>query len=146
MALRHYLPEGAKTIWPTEMLSSFKLPKHNLKSVSMLNKAESETDLVPQILGNEKEPIETSIDMLKTYGAKGIDINMGCPVKKALKYNYGVSLMGDPEYAATVVSYAVNSPSKLPVSVKFRAGLQKDKSVLLDFSKGEGPIGARLPF
>ena len=141
-SLRYYMPANARTIWPTEMLSSFKLPKQNLNSVSMLHKTDSETDLVPQILGNEKEPIEKSLKIIADLGAVGVDINMGCPVKKALKYNYGVSLMGDPDYAAKVVSYAVESPEGLPVSVKFRAGLQKDKDVLLAFSKGIESAGA----
>lgn len=142
-ALRHYMPQEAKSIWPTEMLSSFKLPRQkNLNSVSMLHKMNSEKDLVPQILGNEKEPIEKSIDILSEMGAVGVDVNMGCPVKKALKYNYGVSLMGDPDYASQVVSFAVKSSKKLPVSVKFRAGLQKDNEVLLSFSKGIEASGA----
>jgi len=137
------MPPEAKTIWPTEMLSSFKLPKQkNLNSVLMLKRAENESDLVPQILGNEKEPIEQSIKILAELGSVGVDVNMGCPVKKALKYNYGVSLMGDPDYAAKVVSYAVDSKEKLPISVKFRAGLQKDKDVLLAFSKGIESAGA----
>lgn len=141
-ALRHYMPKTQKTIWPTEMLSSFKLPKQNLKEVSMLIKSESDVDLVPQILGNDKEAISKSLSLIKDWGAVGVDINMGCPVKKALKYNYGVSLMGDPEYAAKVVSYAVKDKTKLPVSVKFRAGLQKDESVLKDFSLGIQDAGA----
>jgi tRNA-dihydrouridine synthase len=141
-ALRHYMPAGARTIWPTEMLSSFKLPKQNLKSVSMLVKAENENDLVPQILGNEREPIEQSINIISGLGAVGVDVNMGCPVKKALKYNYGVSLMGDPDYAAQVVSFAVNAPKRLPVSVKFRAGIQKDEGVLEAFSQGIESAGA----
>ena len=108
----------------------------------MLHKTDRENDLVPQILGNEKEPIEQSVKIIASLGAVGIDVNMGCPVKKALKYNYGVSLMGDPDYAAEVVSYAVKTPEKLPVSVKFRAGLQKDNDVLLAFSKGIEASGA----
>jgi len=141
-ALRYYMPKNEKTIWPTEMLSSFKLPKQNLEEVSMLIKSESDVDLIPQILGNEKEAISKSLKLIKDWGALGVDINMGCPVKKALKYNYGVSLMGEPEYAAEVVSYATQDQSGLPVSVKFRAGLQKDVTVLKDFSLGIQSAGA----
>ncbi len=140
-ALRFYLPEGARTIWPTEMLSSFKLPKQKIGQVSMTKFKKGEEGLVPQILGNEKSPIERTVELLKDFGVSGIDINMGCPVKKALKHNYGVSLMGDPAYAAQVTSYAVNA-SSLPVSVKFRAGVQNDLSVLKDFSEGIQDAGA----
>jgi len=139
--VRCYLPKDAKTIWPTEMLSSFKLPKQNIGQVSMTRFAKGEEGLVPQILGNEKEPIEKTVTLLKDWGAVGIDINMGCPVKKALKHNYGVSLMGDPDYASEVVRYAVGA-SDLPVSVKFRAGIQNDIKVLEKFALGIQDAGA----
>ncbi len=140
-ALRFYLPEDAKTIWPTEMLSSYKVPKQKLAQVSMTKFADGESNLVPQILGNEEVPIQKTIKVLEEWGAVGIDINMGCPVKKALKHNYGVSLMGDPGYAAEVVKYAV-SASSLPVSVKFRAGIQNDREVLKNFALGIQKAGA----
>lgn len=140
-SLRVYMPKGAKTIWPTEMLSSYKLPKQKLAEVSMTKFADDEEGLVPQILGNEEEPIKKTVKVLKDWGAVGIDINMGCPVKKALKHNYGVSLMGDPDYASEVVRYAVEA-SDLPVSVKFRAGIQNDQKVLERFALGIQEAGA----
>lgn len=118
--IRFYLPKEALTLWPSEMLNSRRVPKENLELTPETKKLESEDYWVPQILGNEEKPIYESIQKLKTWGAHGIDINMGCPVKKALKHNYGVALMGDPKYAQEVVAMAVRS-SDLPVSVKLRA-------------------------
>lgn len=141
VSLRKYLPEGAVTLWPTEMLSSYKLPKQDIDEVELAKRADHETELVPQILGNDERAIRKSIRILKEWGAEAIDINMGCPVKKALKHNYGVSLMGDPSYAAEVTRMAVDS-SDLPVSVKFRAGVQKDLGVLEEFAKGISEAGA----
>ncbi|RYZ63301.1 MAG: tRNA-dihydrouridine synthase family protein [Proteobacteria bacterium] len=126
LMLREYLPEGATTMWSTEMLNSRRIPDENLKKTPETMRHESETDLVPQILGNEAEPIAKSCARLEhEWGASGIDINMGCPVKKALSHNYGVALMGDSDYAAEVVRMTVTSTS-LPVSVKLRAGHQND--------------------
>ncbi len=132
MMLRDYLPVGATTLWPTEMLNSRKIPKQDLAAHPMSLKGEGETELWPQILGNEPEPIKNSIAHLKEWGAEAIDINMGCPVKKALRHNYGVALMGDIKYASDVVRMAVDG-GDLPVSVKIRAGLQNDQSFLKDF-------------
>jgi len=141
LAVRKYLPEGVKTIWPSEMLNSRKIPIENLKTTPETLRHDIETELVPQLLGNEKENIQKSIQRLKTWGAEGIDINMGCPVQKALKHNYGVSLMGDIEYAGNVVRYATEA-SQLPVSVKLRAGLQNDFSFLLRFTENLQKSGA----
>lgn len=141
MVVRSYLPEGFKTIWPTEMLNSRKLPREDLSLLPQTYKEPGEQGLVPQILGNEEENIRVSINKLKTWGAEGIDINMGCPVNKALRHNYGVALMGDPAYAAEVVAMAKRS-SELPVSVKLRAGLQNDFPFLIRFVQGLEKSGA----
>lgn len=129
-----YMPENASTHWPTEMLSSRRLPDENLKTTPETLRMPNETGLVPQILGNEERAISRSVKRLVTeWGADGIDINMGCPVQKALKHNYGVSLMGDVDYAAKVVEITKKN-STVPVSVKLRA-VGSDKSVpqLIDF-------------
>lgn len=115
-----YMPANAKTIWPTEMLNSRRIPFENLSQVPESIRADHEDMMVPQILGNEEKPIAESVRKLQDWGAVGIDINMGCPVQKALKHNYGVALMGDREYAASVVEMTVRNTS-LPVSVKLRA-------------------------
>jgi tRNA-dihydrouridine synthase B len=134
LLVRRYTPGAATSMWPTEMLSSWRLPKETLGETEETLKAD-EFPLVPQILGNEEGPIALSVRKLEDWGAAGIDINMGCPVKKALKHNYGVALMGDADYAAEVVRMTVKN-ARVPVSVKLRAGLQKDEEFLLRFVRG----------
>src|SRR3954462_8567505 len=87
LLVRRYLPAGAVTVWPTEMLSSWRLPREILGSTPETYRGEHEDFLVPQILGNEEEPSRESVARLADWGATGIDINMGCPVRKALKHN-----------------------------------------------------------
>lgn len=137
MAVREYLPRGAVTMWPTEMLNSRRLPIERFDLVPEVLRSPLETHMVPQILGNEEEPIRKSVARLENeWGASGIDINMGCPVKKALSHNYGVSLMGDKDYAEQVVRMTVRHTG-LPVSVKLRAGKgESGLQFLLEFAKG----------
>lgn len=139
--VRSYLPEDATTIWPTEMLNSRKLPKEDLSQTAETRRLDSEVGLCPQILGNEETEISESVKKLLDWGAEGIDINMGCPVKKALRHNYGVALMGDANYAAEVVAMTVRH-SSLPVSVKLRSGLTENEDYLLSFIKGLESAGA----
>ncbi len=116
-----YMPKNATTHWPTEMLNSRRVPGENLKTTPETLRRDAEKYLVPQILGNEVKPIQESVlRLINEWGASGIDINMGCPVQKALKHNYGVSLMGDPNYAARVVEMT-KKYSTVPISVKLRA-------------------------
>jgi tRNA-dihydrouridine synthase B len=133
--VRRYTPADAVTIWPTEMLSSWRLPNEDVGRTPETFIEADEGPLVPQILGNEEKPIQQSVEKLVAWGAEGIDINMGCPVRKALKHNYGVALMGDAGYAAEVVRMTC-AGSSVPVSVKLRAGLQNDREYLITFLKG----------
>ncbi len=125
-----------KTIWPTEMLNSRRIPDEMLGKNSETYVLKNETFLIPQILGNQKEEIQKSVVRLfNEWNIFGIDINMGCPVQKALKHNYGVSLMGDIDYARSVIEFARQASDQifdlhgryLPVSVKLRA-VDSDKS------------------
>ena len=77
MAVREYLPQGAVTMWPTEMLTSRRLPIERFDLVPEVLRSPIETHMVPQILGNEEEPIRKSVARLENeWGASGIDINM----------------------------------------------------------------------
>ncbi len=129
-----YMPQNASTHWPTEMLNSRRVPGENLKTTPETLRRPEETNLVPQILGNEEIPIQKAVQRLvNEWGASGIDINMGCPVQKALKHNYGVSLMGDMNYAAQVVEMT-KKYSTVPISVKLRAvGSEKSIPQLITF-------------
>ncbi len=132
---------AARALWPTEMLSSRKIPlQKEGQSVELIFKDKG-AGLWPQLLANEREEIRASVAKLEEWGASAIDINMGCPVQKALKHNYGVALMGDPEYAAQVTRWTVES-SRLPVSVKLRAGLSNDLDFLARFVEGLIEAGA----
>lgn len=146
LVVRAYMPDEAHTIWPTEMLNSRRIPGEDLTTTPETLRETHESGLVPQILGNEEKPISDSVKkLIHEWGAEGIDINMGCPVQKALKHNYGVALMGDPEYAARVVEMTVKN-STVPVSVKLRAAPQSaeksDFSYLHNFVKGIENAGA----
>lgn len=143
-----YLPQDQETIWPTEMLNSRRVPQEKLGFTAETLLHEGERNLVPQILGNDKEMIQLTIrKMINEWGEtdaiSGIDINMGCPVQKALRHNYGVALMGDLNYAAQVVEFAATASNK-PVSVKLRA-VGSDKSIpeLIHFVKTLRDAGAQ---
>lgn len=138
--IRSYLPIELDTFWPTEMLSTRRLVAQRVGATPETLRIEGEK-LIPQILGNERRFIEESVKKLTHWGACGFDINMGCPVKKVLKHNYGVALMGDRTYAMDVVKMTKDS-TDLPVSVKLRAAENNDLGQLLEFVLGLQDAGA----
>jgi tRNA-dihydrouridine synthase B len=139
--VQEYSPDGARSLWPTEMLNSRRIPSQGIGKTPETLKSDLDTGLWPQILGNEERFIAPSLERLEAWGAEAIDINMGCPVSRALKHNYGVSLMGNPDYAAEVVRITVRN-TNLPVSVKFRSGLSSHQDILKGFGQKMTQAGA----
>jgi nifR3 family TIM-barrel protein len=61
------------------------------------------------------------------YDFDGIDINMGCPVKKVIKMGACSALIKDPAKAGEIIQ-AVKSATHLPVSVKTRTGISRHET------------------
>jgi tRNA-dihydrouridine synthase B len=139
--VRSYLPAGASALLFTEMLSTRLLPLEDVGQTPQTLVAPGEEDLIPQLLGNTEELIAQSIEKLKAIRPAGIDINMGCPVSKVLKHNWGVALMGDIAYAEKVVR-ETRRHTTLPLSVKMRTGLTDDPGYLVDFAQMLQDAGA----
>ncbi|MFZ1258478.1 MAG: tRNA-dihydrouridine synthase [Candidatus Saccharimonas sp.] len=78
-----------------------------------------ETPIVAQIWGGEPGDMEQLAQHCQQLGFSGIDINMGCPAKSAIKSG-GSALIRRPEIAAAAIAAA--KAAGLPVSVKTRLG------------------------
>jgi len=139
--VRSYLPAHVNTLLFTEMLSTRLLPLEDVGQTPQTRIADGETDLISQLLGNDERLIDHSVKKLQSIAPAGIDINMGCPVSKVLKHNWGVGLMGDIRYAEQVVR-GTRAVTDLPLSVKMRTGLSDDPVYLIEFVKMLEEAGA----
>jgi len=81
------------------------------------------TPVIAQIWGTVPEDIATLALECKKRGFKGIDINMGCPEKSAIKGGGGAAMCQNPALAAEIIAAA--KTAELPVSVKCRLGYSK---------------------
>ncbi len=108
----------------TEMVSAKGLHYLNGRTQILLNLDPEETDVAVQLFGSDAailaEQAERLCDALGTR-LRLIDVNMGCPANKIVKNGEGCALMRTPEKAAGILS-AVVKRSRVPVTVKFRAG------------------------
>lgn len=108
----------------TEMLSAkgfICAPKGTRAMNELLRKSESEGILGLQLFGREPEYMREAAERLSETGFAFIDINMGCPAHKIVGNGEGSALMRDPALAERIISETVKG-SRLPVTVKFRAG------------------------
>lgn len=82
-------------------------------------------DTVAQIWGLKPENFQATTEDLVKMGFKGVDINMGCPVKDVIKTGAGSALIENPEKAREIVeSTRIGAGGKIPVSVKTRIGFK----------------------
>ncbi len=84
-----------------------------------LIKTDDEYPLVAQIWGGEPGDMEQFAQHCARLGFAGIDINMGCPAKSAIKSG-GAALIRNPDVAIAAIAAA--KTAGLPVSVKTRLG------------------------
>ena len=84
-----------------------------------LVKTDDENPIIAQIWGGDPANMAELAAHCRELGYDGIDINMGCPAKSAIKSG-GSALIRQPELAAQAIASA--KTAGLPVSVKTRLG------------------------
>ncbi|OGE88974.1 MAG: hypothetical protein A3B77_01520, partial [Candidatus Doudnabacteria bacterium RIFCSPHIGHO2_02_FULL_49_24] len=92
-----------------------------------LQYTEAERPIVAQIFGAKPENFYQVAQMLKAMRFDGIDINMGCPVKKVLNQASCSALIKTPALAQEIILAAREGGGGLPVSVKTRIGFKTNE-------------------
>ena len=121
LAFRLLCREYGAGLCYSEMISCHGLVRHHASTLELLQTVPAERPVIMQLFGAEPEVMGAAAEILAERPIDGIDINMGCPVKKVVKKGAGAALMRDPTRAAAVIRAVVKATS-LPVTVKIRAG------------------------
>lgn len=135
----------------SEMISAAALTRYDRKTADLAKITAGEPPVVLQIFGREPETMARAADMLLSgdypgcsYAAPpaGIDVNMGCPMKKIVSNGEGCALMLHPDRAAAIVSAVreVCERHGVPASVKIRLGW--DAEIAPSFARRMAEAGA----
>ena len=109
-------------------------PKNRSVSGRLASVMKDELPMAVQIFGSEPDFMAEAARMIEANEYIGcmseappsaIDINMGCPVRKVTGNGEGSALLKNPGLIGEIVT-AVARAVKLPVTVKIRAGWDKD--------------------
>jgi nifR3 family TIM-barrel protein len=92
------------------------------KVIHRLQYTSEEQPLVAQIWGITPEHYYQAGVYAREQGFAGLDINMGCPVKKVIKQGACSALIKNPSLASDVIKAAQEGSQDIPVSVKTRIG------------------------
>lgn len=121
VVFRHVVKQaGAPDVFFTEFANATGWVHAGDKAIAgRLIKTDDEHPLVAQIWGGKPGDMEQFAAHCARLGFDGIDINMGCPAKSAIKSG-GAALIRQPDVAVAAIAAA--KTAGLPVSVKTRLG------------------------
>lgn len=106
------------------------------------SETKSGTPVLFQILGSDISCMRDNAVRATKLGAKGIDLNFGCPAKTVNRNDGGATLLKNPKRVFDII-YAVRDavPKTIDVSAKIRLGFD-DKSLAIENSIAAEEAGA----
>jgi tRNA-dihydrouridine synthase B len=105
----------------------------------------AEKPLAMQVYGREPELCGHTAAALDRAGADLIDLNCGCPVKKAKQSGCGVALMREPELVGRIIKAMTQATAK-PVTVKMRLGFDANNRTMIEVATAAVENGAQAVF
>jgi tRNA-dihydrouridine synthase B len=123
-----------------EFISSEAISRGNARQMRKMLFTDEERPLSIQIYGSDPDRMASAADIVEELAPDVCDINMGCPANKVLKGCAGAALMGDPDLARAIIR-KVRSRLSIPLTVKFRLGLDDSRKNFLELGRiceGEG--------
>jgi tRNA-dihydrouridine synthase B len=105
----------------SEMIASEAMIRETRQSLTMARNCPEEQPMAVQLAGCDPEVMAEAAKLNADRGARIIDINFGCPVKKVVNGHAGSALMRDASHAARILEATVRAVD-LPVTLKMRTG------------------------
>jgi tRNA-dihydrouridine synthase B len=105
----------------SEMIASEAMIRETRQSLTMARSCSEEQPMAVQLAGCEPRVMAEAAKLNADRGARIIDINFGCPVKKVVNGQAGSALMRDETHAARILEATVAAVD-LPVTLKMRTG------------------------
>jgi tRNA-dihydrouridine synthase B len=105
----------------SEMIASEAMIRETRQSMTMAQSCAEEQPMAVQLAGCEPLVMAEAAKLNADRGARLIDINFGCPVKKVVNGHAGSALMRDETHAARILEATVKAVD-LPVTLKMRTG------------------------
>ncbi|MBQ8545472.1 MAG: tRNA dihydrouridine synthase DusB [Clostridia bacterium] len=149
-AFRKIAREYGADFCVSEMVSAKAMEFNDKKTGTLAEIREDDTPIGIQIFGHEPRCMANASYLLSRglyehtkskILPETIDINMGCPVKKIVSAGDGSALMRDIDLASEIIKECVKA-SNAPVTVKFRAGWDKESINCVEFAKMAEDSGA----
>ena len=133
---------GGVGLCTTDLVNARAIIEGIKKTMELLATVPQERPLFVQICGSSAEEMTGAAQWLVESGlADGIDINMGCPVRKVVKGGGGSSMLCDTTGKTVELVSKVVEAVPVPVSVKMRLGWDDDNLTAPHFAREFERVG-----
>jgi nifR3 family TIM-barrel protein len=110
----------------TETVSARGLINSGARTWQLVESSPVERPLAYQLFGKDPEVLAEATRRLVDRGARFIDLNLGCPVKKFIRNGAGSALLREPARVASIVAAMRAALPDGALSVKLRLGWDAD--------------------
>ncbi len=135
--------QGAGMVY-SEFVSADGIIRENAKTLGLIHFSDEERPIGIQIFGSDPEVMsKASRYIVNTFMPDVIDINYGCPVPKITKKGAGAAALKDLSLMDDITSAVVEAAGDTPVTVKMRAGWDKNTIVVPDVGMRLSKLGIK---
>ena len=114
-------------LYVSEMITARPLVEGNQKTLKIADFGPEESPRSLQLYGVDPYYVGEAVKRLVGEGrVDHIDMNFGCPVRKVTSKGGGAAIPYKPRLLAAIVESAVRNASEVPVTIKFRLGIDDD--------------------
>src|SRR6185503_18877801 len=122
-------------LYVSEMITARPLVEGNQKTLRIADFGPDETPRSLQLYGTDPHYVGEAVKRLVGEGrVDHIDMNFGCPVRKVTRKGGGAAIPARPKLFARIVRAAVGAAGNVPVTLKFRMGINEE--LRTDLSSG----------
>lgn len=130
---RRLCREFGAGLYVSEMIGARGLVEGSEKTLALARFDDDEVPRSIQLYGTDPGAIGEAVALL--VGEKGvdhIDMNFGCPMGKVTRHGGGAALPWKTDLFRSIVTAAVANAGNVPVTVKFRMGIDDEHLTYLD--------------
>ena len=134
---------GGGGLFVAEMLMVRAVVEHDPRTVSMAAFGATESPRSLQLYGTSPRTMGEAVKVsIGEFGAEHIDLNFGCPALKVTRKGGGAAMPVRTRLLGDVIGAAVQAAGAVPVTVKFRLGIDSDHVTYLTTGRIAADQGA----
>jgi nifR3 family TIM-barrel protein len=135
---------GGRILYVSEMITARSFALRNEKTLRLAAFGADETTRSIQLYGTDDQSLaEATRILVGEWGVHHVDVNLGCPVRKITAQGGGSAIPVRPRLMARLVGAVVRAAGDVPVTCKFRKGIDDDVLTYRDAGRVAVDVGCR---